>query len=299
MELSELSYLVAVIEERSFTQGAVRAGVVQSAVSAGIARLEKELGEQLVHRGPPAVVPTEAGGLVYRHALAVLGSMQAIRDEVRAIRGGLTGTVSFGVLASTGDLNLPAVLAAFGDAHREVTVSVVMVPGPIETRLHPVRDGFLDLALVPVVGPLPVGVEFIPITRACMVLVGPQNDLLAHATGVTLDQLRGRRFVDFPVSWGNRALVDELFASRGESRDVRTEGTDAATVLSFVRAGLGLAFIPQDALPTDGVCRIKLREELPGTVFGIVRSTIRPPTAAARALHDALVSSATLSSAPG
>ncbi|MFD0503507.1 LysR family transcriptional regulator [Streptomyces chiangmaiensis] len=50
MELRQLEYFVAVAEERSFSRGAERAHVVQSAVSTAIAKLERELDMQLLDR---------------------------------------------------------------------------------------------------------------------------------------------------------------------------------------------------------------------------------------------------------
>jgi DNA-binding transcriptional LysR family regulator len=50
VELHQLAYFVAVAEELSFTRGAARVHVVQSAVSAAIGRLERELGGALFDR---------------------------------------------------------------------------------------------------------------------------------------------------------------------------------------------------------------------------------------------------------
>jgi len=56
VELHQLAYFVAVAEERSFTRGAARVHVVQSAVSASIRRLERELGGALFDRAGRLVV---------------------------------------------------------------------------------------------------------------------------------------------------------------------------------------------------------------------------------------------------
>lgn len=289
MEVAELAYLVAVIEERSFTRGAARSQVVQSTVSAGIARLERQLGVSLLHRGSVEVVPTQAGSLVYRRALAILASVQAIRDDVAGLRRGLRGSVSVGVILSTGSLDLPGVLRAFADDHPAVTVTVSMTPGPVETLLDPVRDGVVDMALVPIARPVPKDVTVVPVARTRLVLTCHADDPLAEATTVDVCVLRGRTFVDFPSSWGNRRMVEELFAARGETFEVRHEAPDVATALAFVRAGLGPAFVPVDALPAPGIRRVDLRPGPPEVVIGLARSTIRPAGAAARALAETVL----------
>jgi Bacterial regulatory helix-turn-helix protein, lysR family len=52
VELRQLEYFVAVVEERNFTRAAKRLHVVQSAVSAGVSRLEHEFGTILFDRDP-------------------------------------------------------------------------------------------------------------------------------------------------------------------------------------------------------------------------------------------------------
>jgi len=64
VELRDLEYFLAVAEERSFTRGAQRSGVVQSAASAAVQRLERELGQRLLDRGTRGVELTDAGRLV-------------------------------------------------------------------------------------------------------------------------------------------------------------------------------------------------------------------------------------------
>src|SRR6201996_535428 len=97
MELHQLEYFVAVAEELSFTRGARRAHVVQSAVSAAITRLERELDAPLFERTRRKVVLTDAGAVLLPEARATLAAAQGARDAVAAGRGGLRGAGSGGV----------------------------------------------------------------------------------------------------------------------------------------------------------------------------------------------------------
>jgi DNA-binding transcriptional LysR family regulator len=61
-----------VAHERSFTLAAKRLHVVQSAVSAAFAALERDLKVSLFERKAQRVVLTEAGSALLREALAVM-----------------------------------------------------------------------------------------------------------------------------------------------------------------------------------------------------------------------------------
>src|SRR6266853_3064623 len=60
-KLDDLLAFVAVARERSFTKGAAKLGVSQSALSHTIRELEERLGVRLLMRTTRSVSPTEAG----------------------------------------------------------------------------------------------------------------------------------------------------------------------------------------------------------------------------------------------
>src|SRR4051795_12766881 len=107
MDLRQLSYFVAVAEERQFTRAAERVSVAQPAVSAQIGRLERELGERLFHRDPRTVTLTPAGDALLPHARAALAAAERGRDTIASLRGMLTGRLRVGV-AGPVDHRLPA-----------------------------------------------------------------------------------------------------------------------------------------------------------------------------------------------
>ena len=72
MELRQLEYFLAVVEDGSFTRAAARLYMVQSSLSASLLRLEKELGTDLFIRGRKGAELTDAGRALLQPARAAL-----------------------------------------------------------------------------------------------------------------------------------------------------------------------------------------------------------------------------------
>ena len=226
VELHQLEYFVAVAEELSFTRGARRAHVVQSAVSAAITRLERELNAPLFERTRRRVALTDAGSALLPEARATLAAAQGARDAVAAVRGGLRGSVTLGMMLSTGPLDMAAVLGRFSAAHPDVVVQARQAAEGTAAHLRDLREGALDLALVALAGPPPPGGRY------------------AERTSIDLAEAAEVPFIEAPAGWGNRAVTDRAFAARGLQRTVRFEVTDYQTTVAMVPTGLGVALLP-------------------------------------------------------
>ncbi len=84
VELRHLQALIAVAEEGTFTDAAIRLGVSQPAVSRLIAGLEELCGARLVERTTRSVALTERGALAYRGAAV---AVSAVNDVIEIARG--------------------------------------------------------------------------------------------------------------------------------------------------------------------------------------------------------------------
>ena len=72
MEMHQLRYFAAVVDEGSFTAAAARLHVSQSGISTQVAKLERELGQQLLERSGRRVRRTPAGEAVLPLAKSAL-----------------------------------------------------------------------------------------------------------------------------------------------------------------------------------------------------------------------------------
>lgn len=285
MELRHLAYFVAVAEEGSFTRAAARLHVVQSAVSAAIKTLERELGALLLERTSKRVALTDAGVALLPRARAAIDAVRAARDAVDEVSGGLRGSLRIGTLTAIGLVDIPALLGRFHRTHPGVTLQLTVSTRGSGGLVDALTDGSLDLALVSVPGRPPAGVQVRELMSVPMELVLPAGHRLAGGPVVHVADLAGEQFVDFPIGYGNRTVVDRAFAVAGVDRQVGLEVIDISTGAGFVRHGLGVAILPRFAVPesADLVVRPVADADLDWPL-GVATSTIRAPGAAARAL---------------
>jgi DNA-binding transcriptional LysR family regulator len=294
MELRHLEYFVAVAEELSFTRAAQRLHVVQSGVSNAIATLERELGATLFDRDRHAVALTEAGRALLPEARATLAAARAAADAVAETTAGLRGTLSVGTMISTGTIDLPGLLGRFHEAHPAVLVRLRTLPSGSVDLARAVADGTLDLALLSLPGMPPAGLQVQQLAQEPMVLICAPGHRLASADSTPVAALDGETFIDFPVGWGTRAIVDRAFAAAGIDRQVVFEVASYAIAAGLVSYGLGVAFVPASAAAgLEGVAQVPVVSpgaDSPALTWRIQVATAagRRPSAAARAFLEEL-----------
>jgi DNA-binding transcriptional LysR family regulator len=290
MELQQLAKFVAVAEEGSFTRASDRLHVVQSAVSAGVRNLEKELGAMLFDRSTHGVKLTDAGLALLPEARATLAAAAAARDAVDEVRGGLRGTVGLGTMQAQGmrAIDLAGVLAAFRAEHPEVDVRIRHAGGS-SAMAQQVREGRLDLAFVALPGRSPPGVQLTPLVREPIVLAVPAGHPLAEYADIDLAAVSDETLVDLPPGWGIRMAVDRSFAAAGVTRTVTYELNDIASMIEFIRRGLAVGMLPASLVDTTtDIAFVPIRDHPPVFQTAIAIPSNRRLSAAARAMLETI-----------
>ncbi len=81
MDLRQLRYFTAIVEQGSFSKAATKLRVAQPALSQHLRHMEDELGVALLHRGTRGVLPTEAGERLLLRARAILAEFARIARQ--------------------------------------------------------------------------------------------------------------------------------------------------------------------------------------------------------------------------
>ncbi|MEU7645171.1 LysR family transcriptional regulator [Streptomyces huasconensis] len=291
MELRQLQYFVAVVEEANFTRAAARLHLAQPGVSAQIRRLERELGHRLLDRSGGTVTPTEVGRAVLPYARAALAAVDGARATADEFAGLLRGQVTLGLVsgAATHEFDVVSVVADFHDAHPEVEIS--LREDSSDRMLTALRRGELDIALLGLAaGEPPPGVSMAMVVDEPLVAVVAPGDPLLRAGGrgeVPLADLADRPLISLPRGTGLRGVLDGACADAGFRPRIAFEAATPDVLTRLAARGLGVAVLP--ALPEEATAALGLHT-LPITdppLRGRIALTWRtdgPPTPAAQTL---------------
>jgi DNA-binding transcriptional LysR family regulator len=247
MELRQVEYFVAVAAELNFSRAAQRIHVVQSALSASVGRLEKELGVELFDRSKRQITLTAAGEVFLQQAREVIHTVQRAQSSVEDYRDQLTGTVTLGTLMSWGTLNLPAALEEFRRINPLVTVRLRQSLTGSAGHLDAIANGQMDLALVSISSAPSRLVALQELTHEPMVFVCDSSHALAHRRRVQLADLAGQDFIHFPAGWGIRQRLDASFAAAGVHPTNAYEVADYAIAAELIRRRLATTVLPSSA----------------------------------------------------
>ena len=145
LDVARLRVFREVAARGSFTAAANALHYSQPAVSHHVARLEEELGVQLLVRQPRGLSVTPAGEQVLRHADAVLDRLDEAERELGDLAAAATATVRLAAFPSAATTLVPETVAALARRYPEITLDVVQAD-PDES-LPALRDGVHDIAL--------------------------------------------------------------------------------------------------------------------------------------------------------
>ncbi|MFB9799763.1 LysR family transcriptional regulator, partial [Streptomonospora salina] len=147
MLIRQFEYLVALARERHFARAAVACRVTQPALSAGIRKLESELGVPIVRRGHRFEGFTPEGERVLRWAMRILDERDHLAADVESVREGRIGTLRVGVLPEAAAA-FGRAAAEFGARHPRVALSVRTMSAAEIRRGLGAQEGGLDCGTV-------------------------------------------------------------------------------------------------------------------------------------------------------
>jgi DNA-binding transcriptional LysR family regulator len=245
-----LQTFLAVVEAGNYSAAAERLHMSQPAVSQHIRALESQLDNvRLFRRVGQQMLLTHAGEDLVESAREMLALSARAEESIRALRGQISGRVAIGCTPSSGETLLPPLLAAFRARFPAIAVAITIAP--IETLLEWLEDRQIHVLLIEE-QQRRRGWESQLLGTERLVLIAPRGHALLQQEQAPPGLLRDQPLVLPRAGTPLRRIIEDGLRRRGIGATdihVAIETDGSALAIQAVRAGLGLAFIPQTRLP--------------------------------------------------
>ena len=285
MDVRQLAAIVAVADHGTFSAAARALYTVQSNVSGHIAKLERELGVQLVDRANGSL--TDEGERVVERARRVLHEIDDIAADIASLDDDISGDARIGVIGTTARWLMPQFLAAI--AARHPRVHPIVSEGSTTTIVPGVLSGQLNAAIIhlPIDDPELV-VE--PLFAEDLLLLVHSDHELAGRSEMSLRELEGTPLLLPPKGAALRRVLDRAAGSVDVTLRAQAEIDGVRLLASLAFDGYGPAIVPATAAPRQiggNFQRIQV-PELPRRVVAWVRRRRPTPSAATSAVASIL-----------
>ncbi len=237
LTVQQLEYLVAVGDGSTWADAASHVGVSPSALSQGLAELERRVGVTLFERDGRRRRLTSAADPVLAHAEAVVASTRDLAAWAERARSGAEGSLRLGMIDAAAVNHYPAVLREFRAERPDVELRLAVAPS--SPLLADLATAELDL-VVCVEPPRPVeGVEWLRLRGDALAVYAPPEQVGRRARPKDWGP-----WVTFPEGSHTRSLIADGLESLGARFDVVAESHQPEVFREMVNLGLGWTVLP-------------------------------------------------------
>lgn len=130
------------VEQGSFSGAARQMELTKSVVSKRIAKLEQDLGVQLLYRTTRNITLSEAGQYFFEHAKSVYHAVATAEESIIGLGKDLSGSIKITVPTISGELILPGVIAEFNSKYPDINIDM-----ELDNRFVDIVNERFDLAI--------------------------------------------------------------------------------------------------------------------------------------------------------
>ncbi len=248
-----LRYFLAVAEVGNFSRAAGQVNVTQPTLSAGIAKLEAQLGQRLFERDRKRVALTPAGSRFLKHAQRIAAEYELALREISATPP--APRLRVGVLSTFPTIRLEALVRAH--MARPGAETLEFLDGSERELKTWLEDERIELAVTQ----LRPGTPHLAqegLYREAYVLVMAATHRLAGR-----DLVRGEELAEDAMIIRRHcevlAATSQYFTQRGVRPGFALKTTNDDKALALVRAGLGVTVMPE-SFAGDGIVAARMRD---------------------------------------
>ena len=276
--IDKLAYLVAVAREQSFRRAADACGVAQPTLSAGIKQLEEELGVLLVRRSSRYLGLTPEGEKVLDWAKRLVGDARSMKQELRAMRTGLSGHLRIAVVP-TALAMVPLLTGPCFERHPALSFTILSCTS--DRILQMLEDLEVDAGITYLDNEALGRLRAVPLYTERYRLVTRGDGAFAERESVAWAELADVRLCLLTPDMQNRRIMDRLMRGAGVEPRPALVSDSQVTLLAHVLTGQWATVLPERLAETlaagPGLRRIPIIEPAATYHVGLV-VPMREPT---------------------
>lgn len=248
--IDKLDYVLALAREKHFGRAAAACAVTQPTLSAGIKQLEEQMGVLLVNRGSRFQGFTPEGERVLDWARRIVGDTRSMREEINALRHGLTGRLRIAAIPTA-----LAMVAALTTPYREKHPNVQFtIYSRTSIEILDLLENLEIDAGITYVENEPVGrVTTVPLYRERYRLLTSADTPLGNRDAVTWAEVAQVPLCLLTPDMQNRRIIDRLLKSAGGESRPTLESDSMILLFSHVRTGRWSSVMPAKLVETLGL----------------------------------------------
>jgi DNA-binding transcriptional LysR family regulator len=245
-DLDELEAFVAVAELGSFHAAADMIHLSQPALTRRIQKLEATLGVPLIDRATRRPQLTSVGRDFFFKTKRLLDELDATVLGIRELADRVTGEVTLGAVPTATYYFLPRVINDFNAQYPRIRIRIFDLSA--NDVLEAVKRGQAEFG-INLLGSQEPDIDFEPLLRDPFLFVGRKDHPLAAQERVRWADIAPYRFITVGRLSGNRIIMDAALADLPVRPRWFYEVQHLSTSLGLVEAGLGVAAVPELAVP--------------------------------------------------
>ncbi|WP_201586503.1 hydrogen peroxide-inducible genes activator [Psychrobacter jeotgali] len=243
--LRQLEFALAVDKHRHFKRAAEDCNISQSALSLGIAELEKQLDTQIFERNNKQVLITPIGQDILTRAQRIFSEVNDLTTRAHSHQTPLAYPMTVGIIPTIAPYLLPKVLPALKQHYPEFRMTII--EQQTERLLEQVRYGHIDTAIIAL--PYAVdGLHTFEFWAENFYAVFPQDDVHAKLNSIDSDELTTANLM---LLGEGHCLTDQtLSVCHFDREEMKSSFSEASlnTLIQMALANMGTTLVPEMAL---------------------------------------------------
>lgn len=242
--LRQLEFALAVAKHRHFKRAAEECNISQSALSLGIAELEKQLDTQIFERNNKQVLITPIGEEILSRAKVIFLEISDLTSLAQGQQSLLAYPLSIGIIPTIAPFLLPKVLPKLSEAYPNFELHII--ENQTERLIEQVRYGHIDTAIVAL--PYPIeGLHVFEFWQEDFFAIIPNDDSNPQSS-ISSSELSQSKLL---LLGEGHCLTEQVLSICSLNKEkFHSNFFDASlnTLIQMSLAGMGVTLVPEMAL---------------------------------------------------